>query len=308
MRRYPVILFLIIILIAAGCGAERKFSSSFFAMGNIPIHITIYSDTIINADSVFNVLEDSIQTLDSLFSKYNPNSPVYKFNNEELPIFPNKHIQRLMEVSDSVNRETAGLFDIRIEMVIEYYKRCEAAQKDPDTDSIAYLVKRMNAGRVYMMDGFVIKSDPKAMIDFGGIAKGYMGDIIRAVLLDSGIKRAVIDMGGDDMLLNKKNSKPFKVGITSAVGDSLYTVIEVADGAAVTSGDYYRFYEINGKKYCHIINPLTGLPADNINSVTVVHGEGIYADAFATALMLMDSMQIAEFEKQHPELEIIIQK
>lgn len=308
MRRAALPVLIVIIFLIAGCGAERKFSSSFFAMGGIPIYITIYSDTILNADSVFNVLEDSIKTLDSLISKYNPKSPVYKFNHEEKPIFPNKHIERLMEISDSVNSETDGLFDIRIEMVIDYYKSCEESQTDPSPDTIGMLIKRMRAGKVYLMDGFVVKSDPKAMIDFGGIAKGYMGDVIKAVLLETGIKRAVIDIGGDDMLLNKKNKKPYKVGITDASGEGYYKVIDVVDGAAVTSGDYYRFYEINGKKYCHIISPITGMPADNINSVTVVHGEGIYADAFATALMLMDSSEIAEFEHKHPELEIIIQK
>lgn len=306
MKIKSILLFLILITIAS-CSRELVNRKLFLAMGNIPVEIKVYFTQTVDFERVFAEVEDTVMYLDSVFSKYDSLSPVYRFNNKSEHIRLDSYQKELIEHSIEMSKLTDGLFDIRIETLLEYYRRCEKNQTDLSDDSVRVLSELLKRDSLFIRNDTLFKNDPRLMIDFGGIAKGYFGDVIKRILKREGVRKAVINLGGDIVLFNELDGKEFKVGIRSAESESIYKTVNLANGSIVTSGDYFRFYSINGKKYCHIVNPKTGAASDNAKSVTVVADEGYIADAAATAAMLMDENEISQFKMRNRGLEIYIQ-
>jgi thiamine biosynthesis lipoprotein len=125
-------------------------------------------------------------------------------------------------------------------------------------------------------------------VDLGAIAKGYAIDRALAVLRSFGITSAAINAGGDIGLLGSKQDRPWRIGVQHPrqPGEVLVT-IEARDRAVVTSGDYERFFERDGRRYHHLFDPHSGYPADRCQSVTVLAPNAMLADALATALFVL---------------------
>jgi thiamine biosynthesis lipoprotein len=131
-------------------------------------------------------------------------------------------------------------------------------------------------------------------IDLGGIAKGYAADKAAEVLMNRGIKAALVAIAGDIRGFGlKPDGKPWKVGIqnprpeggrSDERGSDIFAALSLRDGAISTSGDYQRFFMKNGKRYHHILDPATGYPSETLISVTVIAPEGFLADGLSTGI------------------------
>ena len=134
-------------------------------------------------------------------------------------------------------------------------------------------------------------SDPDASIDVGAIAKGYTVDMLTQRLVDEGADSVVLNIGGSLRTIGlKPDGTPWVTGIKDPSGDasdSLKCRIEIGDGAVVTSGDYERYFISGDKKYHHIIDPVTLMPADYFSAVTILTKDSGLADALSTALFCM---------------------
>lgn len=128
-------------------------------------------------------------------------------------------------------------------------------------------------------------------IDLGGIAKGYAGDEAIKIYKKHGIESAYINLGGNVVVLGKKpNGKPWKIGIQNPrdIKGKYIGIVEVSDKAVITSGDYERYFEENGKRYHHIFDPNTGYPANSgLISATIITGLSIEGDALSTAVFVL---------------------
>ena len=128
-------------------------------------------------------------------------------------------------------------------------------------------------------------------MDLGGIAKGYAGDEAIKIYKKYGIKSAYINLGGNVVVLGTKpDGKPWRIGVQNPRAENGFYIgiVEVADKAVVTSGDYERFFEENGKRYHHILDPKTGRPADSgLISSTIVTDVSMDADALSTAAFVL---------------------
>jgi len=132
--------------------------------------------------------------------------------------------------------------------------------------------------------------NPAIQLDFGAMAKGLAIDRIITYLRNQGIKNAIINAGGDLKVIGRHADRPWRIGIRHprpTGEDSVLAALDVNDGESVfTSGDYERFYDYEGRRYHHIIDPRSGYPADQTTSVTVIHNNAATADAAATALFI----------------------
>ncbi len=131
-------------------------------------------------------------------------------------------------------------------------------------------------------DGTVTSKNPDVALDFGGYLKGVALDRAAAILKRRGIHDALINIGGNVLALGSKGGVPWRVGIrhprVELAGEGVIATLELHDGEAIgTSGDYQRFFELDGKRYCHLIDPRTGAPAQGTQSLTVLIPPG--ADA-----------------------------
>ena len=141
---------------------------------------------------------------------------------------------------------------------------------------------------------------PGMKIDIGAIAKGYMVDKMVAVLRTGGIRRALVNAGGDMYALAAPlGKKAWRVGIQDPhSSNSVIEVIEISNEAVATSGDYEKFFVIDGKRFSHIIDPGTGYPASGLVSVTVIARTATEADALSTALFVMGEKEGRELIKE----------
>ncbi len=206
-----------------------------------------------------------------------------------------------------------GKFDITIGTLSDLWNFSEIAEEaDSDDNEVdasllpsSAAVKEACAHVGYKMieiDGNQVRlKDPKAKLDLGGIAKGFIADQMRTFLNEKGITTGVISLGGNVLTLGqKKEDASYTIGIQkpfAQTGTALGT-LKVKDASVVSSGIYERYYRVNGKLYHHILDPATGYPVENnLNQVTIISDISMDGDALSTicyALGLKDGMQLVE--------------
>ncbi|MEJ5307119.1 MAG: FAD:protein FMN transferase [candidate division WOR-3 bacterium] len=294
LKIYLIIFFILFV----NCSTVVEKRKNFLFFGNVNVEIVLFGEKDFDFEKIFKSVEDTLKKLDNFFSKYNKESYVYRFNSCENFIEKNDEFLKLLTISDSLKRLTDGYFNVFIEPLLSYYKRCEQQSREPVSDSIRFFVELINQNnQVILKKDKIYKKNKYVSVDFGGIAKGYFGDLVKEMLLKNGIKKALINLGGDIVCFNYLDNKPFKIGVRSFKDDSIVKVEELSNGSIVTSGDYFRFYTIKGKKYCHIVDPKTGNPASKIHSVTVIADNGSLADCLATVLMIVSENKRKEILK-----------
>ena len=246
-------LLLIILALISFSGCAKKETADIFAMDTI-ITLSVYGK---NSKTAISEMENEIERLDLKFS------PLEDFSEDE-------ETKSLINTADEISVLTDGAFDIRLSAVSELWGFYNKEYQIPDEKEIKTALEK----KVY---------------DFGGIAKGYAGDRLYEICKKNGIKSGILSLGGNVVAIGENpNGKVWKVAIANPKKPSEFIgYVEVIDKAVVTSGDYQRYFEKDGKRYHHILNPKTGYPADSgLSSVTVISDSGILADSLSTAFFV----------------------
>ena len=192
-----------------------------------------------------------------------------------------------------------GLFDITIGAVSSLWDFHEGVVPTPE--QIAAALPHVGYACVRVSGTTVQLADPEARIDLGGIAKGYTGDRVGEVFSRYKISSGIISLGGNVQAFGSKlNGKPWRVAVQNPESSLEYLgVLDVENKAVVTSGGYERYFEENGVRYHHIIDPRTGYPADSgLISATIVCDQGILADGLSTSLFIMGKDQAEKFWRE----------
>ena len=180
----------------------------------------------------------------------------------------------LIEEATHYSEQGEGLFNPAIGNLVRLwgFHTDTFVPKLPDPQAIARLVKAHPRMTDLSVEGDnLISRNPAVRLDFGGYAKGLALDRAAAIFNAQGVHDALINIGGNILALGSKGGSPWKVGIQHPRHAGALAVLELHDGEAIgTSGDYQRFFEVNGKRYCHLIDPRSGLPADRVEAVTVL--------------------------------------
>jgi FAD:protein FMN transferase len=249
---------------------------------------------------------DRMQEIDVKFNHLNPESPIYTFNRDEIPI-SDREIIDLVKKSLDVSEKSGGSFDITILPLGELWGFYgDDKPHVPESEDIRENLRYVGFDKIKLENEMLIKTQEKIRIDLGGIAKGYaLGEAVR-VLKEEGVKSALVDAGGDIYALGRRGNKLWKVGIKDPHSDGLLGYLEVEDMAVVGSGDYERFFKENGKKYHHIFNPKTGYPSEGLSGITLIHPDPLIADAWNTALFVMGPKKAIEMVEKMPDMETIL--
>lgn len=194
--------------------------------------------------------------------------------------------------AQKIAADSGYLFDPGIGRLIALwgFQSDEFRAQLPDQAALSSLVRQRPSIADLQIDGLRVSSrNPAVALDFGGYLKGVALDRAAQILHAAGIRNALINIGGNVMALGSKNGTPWRVGIQhprpATVGGAPLASLELRDGEALgTSGDYYRFFEVNGRRYCHLLDPRTGYPATGAQSVTILMPPGATAGMNSDAL------------------------
>jgi thiamine biosynthesis lipoprotein len=158
----------------------------------------------------------------------------------------------------------------------------------PDQSSIDAVLPFVGLDNVDLLDSKLCFRQPGMELDFGGLGKEYAADRAAEICVDLGARHGFIDLGGDIRVIGPQpDGNPWRIGIRHP-RDANKIVAEIAlpNGALATSGDYERFIEVDGRRYCHILDPRAGWPARGLCSVTVISDHCLVAGSLSTAAML----------------------
>ena len=273
------LLVLVALFMLAGCGPKVHKQQS-YVFGTL-VEITVYGEEEAKARQVTDqVLKD----FDELHRTLHPWEPgtleringILALASPETPAMASMPpgVLPILQDATRLSEQSEGLFNPAIGNLVRLwgFHSDTFEARLPDSVAIHRLVQANPRMTDLHLDGLTLTgTNPAVRIDLGGYAKGYALDLAAAYLRGQGVKNALINIGGNVMALGQKGSEPWKVGIQHPRKAGALAVLELHDGEAIgTSGDYQRFFEVDGKRYCHLIDPRTGWPADQAQAVTVI--------------------------------------
>lgn len=324
MKRLTALMMALTMIVGlVGCGMEpadpdkAQESIQVIAMDTVMI-FTIYGEKSTHAAYA---AENEVRRLEGLLSRTDPDSDVSRLNaapaGEKVEV--DDSTRELLETAQLYAMMTDGAFDCTLAPVSSAWGFTEDSFRVPAQAELDQLLEHVGWDKFQVSEWPALHAshDEGVQIDLGGIAKGYVTDVIAEILEENNIPRATISLGGNVLAWgDRPDGEPWLVGIQDpgrpdeeAYVGGLY----LEDAFAVTSGSYQRYFEENGKRYHHIIDPATGCPAESgLISVTVVEkrekdeysnilGSGAECDALSTALFVMGEEKALEFWRTQKE-------
>ena len=213
----------------------------------------------------------------------------------------------LLSYSVYINNYTEGAFDCRVGRIVQAWGFSFRERSEPDSATLSSLLTAAHAP-VTIRCNRIVKDNPSTELDFNAIAQGYSADLVGKWLASQGVNDFIVNIGGEVVARGtKQGGQPWCAGIERPSADSIakqevMTSIVLRDASVVTSGNYRKYYERDGVRYSHTIDPATGRPVQHsLLSVSVVEEESWLADAMATAYMVMGLDRALAFIDAHPD-------
>ncbi|WP_028520489.1 FAD:protein FMN transferase [Ruminococcus flavefaciens] len=309
-----VTLFLSGLMFSGGCSEEKAVSEAdmssssrdVFAMDTF-MNMKAYGS---NADIALSEAEERILQLEEELSVTSETSDIWAVDHssgavvdvsEDTALIINKAIE--------MGNKTNGALDITLYPVLKEWGFTTGDYKVPDDNTLISLLKNVDYSKVHIAEN-TVTLPKETEIDLGALAKGYTGDEIMKIMEDNGVSSAIVSLGGNVQALGSKpDGSNWKVSVRDPFApDTDMCIIEVADKAVITSGNYERYFTAeDGTVYWHILDPKDGYPADNgLVSVTVIGDCGLDCDALSTALFVEGYDGAVDFLRSDPSFDLIL--
>ncbi|MBK8290877.1 MAG: FAD:protein FMN transferase [Flammeovirgaceae bacterium] len=260
-----------------------------------------------DVDSLLILVNQSI-------NNYNTTSEVTRFNKSNSGFrFELPYLLPPIKVAEQVFSQSQGAFDPTVMPLVNLWGFGSQKITRPDSAKIDSIKRFIGFEKIKYNSDSVWKLDTRAQLDFGGIGQGYGADVITDFLKSQGIKNMLVELGGEGMAcgINLQSGKPWELGILdpNATPEQQFfkAFISLSDKSFTTSGNYFNYREIDGKKYSHTIDPVTGFPATRaLLSASIFTENATTADAWGTAMMVLGHEKAIELCKNHPELGVFL--
>ena len=307
MRRLLTLCLAFVLL--SGCTGrpaqtEQPAERTFFAMDTV-MTLRLYGG---GDEALLDAAEDRVRELEALWSVTDENSEIYALDRNGFAALSGDTAGLLAGALDLCER-TGGALDITIYPVVRAWGFTTGEYAVPDADTIADLLTRVDYTKVVLDEAAGTASLPEGVeVDLGSVAKGYTGDVLAGLLKVYGVESALLDLGGNIQTVGAKpDGTPWRIGIRDPEDETAYIgVVSVSDKAVVTSGGYERYFERDGVRYWHILDPETGAPArSGLASVTVIGDSGLTCDALSTALFVMGLDSALEHWREYRDFEAV---
>ncbi len=238
-------------------------------------------------------IDSLLLALNNSLSTYIPESEISQFNEGSILKYESGFFYPVLKRSYEIYQKTEGAFNPTVGPLVNAWGFGPDGTRMPPKATVDSLLELVNFDSIYFDTISVCKLKKGIELDFSAIAKGYGVDVIAAFLKGKGINNMMVEIGGEVYCYGRnENGKMWKIGINNPgeeVGDKkLQAVVQLDDRALATSGNYQNYYEVDGKKYSHTINPRTGYPVQHhLLSASIFAKDCMTADAYATACMVI---------------------
>lgn len=270
-----------------------RYEAREFHMGQ-PIVLVLYADSDERAEAASKAVYGRIAQLDRSLSDYRPDSELSLLCERGRPNVPQPvgdDLYAVLKESVRIYDDSDHAFDVTIAPVVKLWREARRTKRLPDPAAIAEARTRVGTHRLHLDDtARTVTFDTEGMrIDLGGIGVGWMLDDVAARLIDMGINSFLIDASGDILCGDPPPGREaWRVSIQPLLENGEQPlVLNLRNRAVTTSGDAYRFVEIDGKRYSHIVDPRTGMGLVGRSSVTIVSRKAVDADAYSKAVSIL---------------------
>ncbi len=297
-----IILVFLLVTLSSCSDKNEIYKRSTFSMGTtIDIQVKGVSKEI--ADNGISKAFKEIERLNQKYSTYIDSNWMWQINNTKDSIKVDDETYYLLKQSEKFYKLTNGAYDPAIGNYIELLGFEKGSPKLPSQKEILDVLKNVGWKKVDISKKNLLVKNGEIKISFNAIVAGYAVDKMSEILEESGIKDYLINGGGE--IISK--GKDWKIGIQHPRNKNEILGVIIADGFGVaTSGDYQQYFEENGKRYSHLINPLNGLPVEDTEAVTIIAENAEAADALSTGIFVLGPINGMKLIEQLKNVEGII--
>lgn len=282
MMKY--LLYILIFVSLISCDNDETVIRTAIIMGST-VEIQVKGVNSVTANKAIQSSFDEVKRLDTLFSTYMNNNPMWQLNNTDADeIIVNNEMFNMLKRCDEIWKITDGAFDPAIGNLIDIIGFEKGSPKLPTQAQINDALKKVGWKNVQLKEGNIIIKPKSVKISFNAIVPGYAADKVANILSNFGIKEYLINVGGEVFARGEN----WKIGIQHPrKQNELLGAIKINGLGVSTSGDYEQYFKKNGKRFSHLINPLTGYPANECEAVTIIAKETLLADALSTGIFIL---------------------
>lgn len=300
MKRRRLIFLIVILALISGCARVPVYTLSGRTMGTF---YTIKVCSVFDGgeqDLIRTTVDSALSRVNGCMNRYDPKSEISRFNayfgTDPFPV--SAPFIKVALLAEKIYRASDGAFDPTVTPLVRLWGfGDDGALQRPDPETLASAMRHVGMDRVRISDGRIRKTDPETSLDFSAIAKGYGVDEVAEALLSLGYRDILVEIGGEVRACGDNAGRPWRIGIADPAPEkaeerSFPATIVLRDKACATSGDYRQFYQVDGKRYSHLIDPKTGHPIEHeLTSVTVIAETCMLADAAATAAIVLGKVR-----------------
>ncbi len=260
----------------------------FYALGS-DCSLQLFSPDRSLAQDAAVATEREVARIEARYSRYRPESELSRINETARrggSVDVDAETAGLIDYAYACYRKSDGLFDITSGLLRKAWDF--SSGKLPSPDAIAELLPRIGLSKIGWNKPRLTFEIRGMEIDLGGVGKEYAADRAAGICTAMGLAHGLVDLGGDIRLIGPRpGGRPWRIGIRHPrIPGRPIAAVDLAAGALATSGDYERFIEVEGRRYCHILNPHTGWPVRGLRSVSVISPNCLLAGSLATIAML----------------------
>lgn len=280
-------------VLLSACSREPEESRyRFTAMGTL-VEVTIYDFPAESANVAADRVESLFAELQDRWDPWNGGSlgQINKLISSGEDTVPDQDLADLLTRASRISKDSGGVFDPAVGALVRlwgFYDAAAIPDRPPSPERIQETLDQMTPlALMWDPQTGILSGHPGAAIDLGAFAKGEAVDRAIALLRGLGVKNAIVNAGGDLRAIGRHGDRPWKIGVREPRSTGVLAAIEISgDDTVFTSGDYERFFEFQGRRYHHVLDPRTGYPSQGLSSVTIIGNDAALTDAACTALMV----------------------
>lgn len=308
----------LLVLILSACQQESQYTKLSGNTMGTKYNLTFESNQV-SVEQLKKAVTQELDTINQLMSTYIPDSEINQFNalrSDECFQFSDATWLVLVAAKD-IYHQTNGAFDITVGPLIQRwgFDAVEYDDKVPSDEEIASLKESVGTDKLqFDFEGQCIsKTSPELTINLSAIAKGYAVDQLTNIMEEFAIENYLVEIGGETKGQGiNVHGYPWRIAVekpASSLNQQQLLIVALNNSSIATSGDYRNYFEVNGQRFSHTIDPTTGYPiTHNLTSVSVIHPSNMYADAYATAMSVMGTEASLEFAEQYQLPVLVIQR